>query len=355
MLWIPEATSSPSPEVLTRPGGFAWTYLDLVDAAGNGLVAIWSFGLPFLPGIAADARAGHPRRAVDYPSFNLCVYREGRPDFYLLKPVDARLDGRTWTAKGVQASVHTDEAGSRVTIDLELPVTGTGATLEGWIQVEGPLRRPTGKITAPHPHVWCPLVPHGAGRAHLTCGAWRADLEAPGYVDRNHAPLPLHDLGVKRWTWGRAVGPDHTWIFYLLWAPDGGAPTAVLLRCDRDGHAVRVPVHHSEITRRFNLWGLPIWSTITLHTDAGRVRVTRQRGLDASPFYQRDLCVFDPPEAASVLGFSECCDPDRVDRWPFTPLVEMCVDRGPASSRWLPLFSGPAHGGARRLLTQETR
>ena len=39
--------------LLDVAGGFAWWYLDLVDERGDGLVLIWSFGLPFLPGYAA--------------------------------------------------------------------------------------------------------------------------------------------------------------------------------------------------------------------------------------------------------------------------------------------------------------
>ena len=48
--------------VLDTPG-FAWWYLDVVDAEGTGLVLIWSFGLPFLPDPVA--RAGD---RLDLPS-----------------------------------------------------------------------------------------------------------------------------------------------------------------------------------------------------------------------------------------------------------------------------------------------
>ena len=42
--------------LLDVPGGFLWCYLDLVDATGDGLVLVVSFGLPFLPG-GSSARA----------------------------------------------------------------------------------------------------------------------------------------------------------------------------------------------------------------------------------------------------------------------------------------------------------
>jgi len=44
--------------LLEAPGGFAWWYLDALDARGDGLVVIWSFGLPFLPGYRSASRRG---------------------------------------------------------------------------------------------------------------------------------------------------------------------------------------------------------------------------------------------------------------------------------------------------------
>ena len=65
----------PAPEALTAPGGFVWWYLDLTDGAGNGVVLIWSFGLPFLPGYADAARKGQGQSPASRPSLNVAVYK----------------------------------------------------------------------------------------------------------------------------------------------------------------------------------------------------------------------------------------------------------------------------------------
>ena len=44
-------------DLLASPGGFAWWYVDALDEQGNGIVCIWSWGLPFLPG---DRAAHNP-------------------------------------------------------------------------------------------------------------------------------------------------------------------------------------------------------------------------------------------------------------------------------------------------------
>ena len=72
------------PATLQSSGGFLWWYLDLTDDDGNGMVLIWSFGLPFLPGLASEARAGRPKQPAESPSVNVVLYRNGRADFCLL-------------------------------------------------------------------------------------------------------------------------------------------------------------------------------------------------------------------------------------------------------------------------------
>jgi carotenoid 1,2-hydratase len=354
MLEVPNAEEPAPPSSIASVGGFSWHYLDLVDAHGNGCVAIWSFGLPFLPGYAHAARTGNAPRADALPSFNLCAYRSGVPDFYVLRafqPEEVRGDGARWSAPGVEVYTTRTPGRTRVHVAIDLPVTGAGA-LAGEISVEGPTRANAAPLSDGHPsHSWCPRIGPGTANLSLSCGSWARQIQAPGYLDRNDAPAPLHDLGLQRWTWARAVTADITWIVYVLW-PHTGAPTSLVIRIDADGNAVRTPVSDLAITPSRNRWGLRTWSELTAHTALGPVHARRAAGLDASPFYQRDLCAFTTPDGSSTLGFSEHCSPEAVDRWPFRHLVEMCVDRGGSSSMWLPLFSGPASGGARRLIAQ---
>ena len=83
--------TTPMPRtLLDARGGFAWWYVDLVDEAGNGVVVIWSFGLPFLPGYASASRAGKGERAGDRPSLNVAVYVRGELAAYVLEEPGVR-------------------------------------------------------------------------------------------------------------------------------------------------------------------------------------------------------------------------------------------------------------------------
>src|SRR5687768_10564437 len=85
MLHIGDSATELDPQLLRAPGGFLWWYADLVDERGNGLVCIWSFGLPFLPGYASASRRGTPQLPEERPSFNIAVYERGKLVCYLLQ------------------------------------------------------------------------------------------------------------------------------------------------------------------------------------------------------------------------------------------------------------------------------
>ena len=70
--------------VIHQPGGFAWWYAELLDDKGNGMVLIWSFGLPFLPGYKSANDSGKPETPLSRPSLNVALYEAGEPSFYLL-------------------------------------------------------------------------------------------------------------------------------------------------------------------------------------------------------------------------------------------------------------------------------
>ncbi len=94
-----QSPDTPIPfEVIDAPGGFAWWYVDAFDADENGMVVIWSFGLPFLPGYLHANRRGRPQTPRSRPSLNVVTYRNGKPDFYLLQEYPADRCG--WTREG---------------------------------------------------------------------------------------------------------------------------------------------------------------------------------------------------------------------------------------------------------------
>ena len=88
---------------LQRPGGFAWWYLDLVDDNGYGLVLIWAWGLPFLPGLARDARRGQPSLPRERPAISFALYEGGRCTCYLLQEAPAAAASSTASAATASA------------------------------------------------------------------------------------------------------------------------------------------------------------------------------------------------------------------------------------------------------------
>src|SRR6056297_3188598 len=179
LIHLAAAGSGLSPELLSSPGGFLWWYLDLVNEDGDGLVVIWSFGLPFLPGYASSARRGAPQMPRERPSLNVSVYRGGELDFYLLQEFDpeqvqwhADEDGDRW--RFGQSKLHSvAEQGSRfVELDLALDVPGVGET-EVKVEVGGPgccdadghdPRRVTKELPF---HDWTPLLSACPGVARV--------------------------------------------------------------------------------------------------------------------------------------------------------------------------------------------
>lgn len=347
--------------LLERAGAFAWWYADLVDERGDGLVLIWSWGLPFLPGYAGAARRGAPQRPVDRPSVNVVLYRAGRPAFYLLQehpadgafphPGDLSLEQRIGRCRFVR---ETRAGRLSLVATLDCAVPGTDARLTGTVRVEGAARggRSTGDATCA-PHVWTPLTGPAIGEADLAFGGEPlARLRGRAYHDRNHGTVPLHDLGIERWIWGRVPLADRERIYYLLWPEGGGAPLALGMDVDAEGCVTRVEPEVETMDERRGPAGLRRPGGLALRVD-GRpwLSVVHRRVADEGPFYLRLLTEAATGEGERALGWGELCRPDRVDLGLHRPFVRMRVHQavGP-NSPWLPLFTGPRRGRVRRLL-----
>lgn len=345
-------------DLFRAPGGFAWWYLDVLTPEGDGIVLIWSYGLPFLPGYAAGARRGTPELPSERPSVNLVVYRRGSPVFYLLQehPGEGEPfeDGRVQRIGRSRFTSRIAEGRRRVEVELDCAVPGTRERLTGTIRMDGVARRVDGG-SAPEPdHLWTPLTGPATAEVSLRFGGRPfAHIRGRAYHDRNGGCVPLHALGIRRWIWGRVPLPDRERIFYLLWPKgSGGPPRAIGLTIDGEGRTHRAADLRVEPgPHRRSFAGLRWPTTLTL-SDGGQpwLRVRTVRVVDQGPFYLRFQSEGVADEVRA-LGWSELCEPDRVDLALHRPFVRMRVHRpGAPNSSWLPLFSGPRAGRPGRLL-----
>ena len=316
------------PAVLASDGAFAWWYLDLVDEKGDGLVLIWSFALPFLPGEGPSA---------EQPSLALSVYRDGQVDFVLL----TELDKGEFTEAGWRMGRSTFEQESRdgvrhllAKLDIDTPkgpVTGT-------IRVQGPERAaPQGASDgADAVHGWSPQMGIGQAQATLRCADWSVSLEGECYRDRNFCTRPLDQLGITRWVWGRAAVNGALLIWYLV---EGEHPSSRVF-LEREGALAEVPVQVEYSAWRRDRYGLRWAERVHILGEGVDLRVSQGAPLDHGPFYLRH-----PVQAVlngqSGRGWGELVVPDKLDRPWMRPFVNMRTQRLSGNSMWLPLFAGP--------------
>lgn len=353
MLALTRPDVPPDRAVLDAPGGFSWWYGDIVNDAGDALVLIGAWGLPFLPGYASAARRGAPEPAGSRPSLNLALYRAGKPCFYLLQEALGAWESDTRWRFGDSVLESVVEGGARrLVATIDCPVAGTTERLRGEITLAGPARVAGPGEVPGGVHRWTPLATPATGRAALTMGdTFRFMLDGRAYHDRNECTVPLDGLGIGEWVWGRAPLGASEAVWYLLWPADGGPPTAWGLVIDVDGRTT--PVEGLTVglaERRRSVYGLGWWDRVSLliHGDTW-LTVRHGSPVEDGPFYLRFL-----PEVTGAgtrsRGVAELVRPDRVDVPWMRPFVRMRVrPRGAGASMWLPLFEGPADGRAGRL------
>lgn len=352
MIRFCSGATPPDRTLLSACGGFIWWYLDLIDDNGDGLVAIWSFGLPFLPGYAAAARAGDAPDAQALPSLNLVVYQGGRERFYLLQrlaPEQARWEtGETVRLGESVFRSFVDGNRRRVEIELDCPLPG-GGRLTGSLSASGAAVNAQ-RVDPPElsPHTWTPLLAPGEGVALLRIDGERAfAVSGRAYHDRNGSPLPLHALGLDRWFWARAALPDGERVVYVLWPEGGGAPRAMALSIAEDGAVLRRDDLEVETLRPHKrLFGMPAMDALRLGDD---LRVDLPTLVDNGPFYLRFFGTLTDG-AASGPAVAELVCPARVDLDLHRPIVRMRVhDLTGDNSPLLPWFAGPRRGRWARL------
>jgi carotenoid 1,2-hydratase len=349
------APSPTDPARADAPGGFTWWYADLVDGDGNGAVAIFALGLPFLPGYASAARAGSAPPARQRPSVFFTAVRGGRPWFWALHETDPA--DVVWEADRVRFGASTLEVrldGGRAQWTAELAGALPGCPWRAQVEVEGPLRRATRGEPAAAPHEWTVLSAVARGRASIRAGGDALRIDGRAYLDRNTGDRwldGLDGLDVADWTWGRVALPGRERVWYVATSRDG-AVHARALTVEADGRSSVAPGGAEVVGWRHTAWGLRVPTAVTVRGDDPALTVTLRAPIDDSPFYARFLV--EAEEAGERgRGFAEVCRPDRIDAAWFRPLLRMtvCSDHRPRdNSVWLPLFGGTRAGRLQRLV-----
>lgn len=332
---------------LDSSGGFAWWYVDIVNEDGDGVVLIYAFGLPFLPGYAHAARQKKAQTPASRPSLNVAVYQRGVPVFYSLQ--EFAPDDASWAAERQlsfgRSTFDLDAETGVCVAHLHCPVPGSNDALTGTVTVRGSIPKVAYNSDFDS-HLWGPVLVPALGNADLVIGNQSFVFEGDGYVDRNGSELPLHDLGFSSWTWGRVREGSTEKVYYILWPSEGGDPTAIGFEFTET--ETRRVVLEAEFTNpRTSFGGMPWLANFSLtQYEQPWLSGTCASVLDDGPFYVRGQF-----RTGSARGVFEWCEPDRVDLTRHRFLVNMRVQNPRRNSMWVPLFTGPTTDRISRLLT----
>ena len=348
-------SSSPTlaSKALHTPGGFLWWYVDIIDEQGNGVVLIWSFGLPFLPNYAAKARKSTPQSPHERPSLVISIYKNFQLDCYLFQEYSSEevsWESSQWSF-GANC-IQTTQDG--LDISLSLPIPKTTLTLNGTIQVQG-TKRKDGNRPSHTDHEWVPILMPATANVHLRCGEEEYTFSGRAYHDHNSALLPLHNLNIQSWWWGRIALPEQELIWYSLIPNQQASPIHLAITVSKEGDIQIYDEGNCEcLNLKKSIFGLSSPSSFEVDTPwEERISIKVKSIIDDGPFYQRYI-VHTNTTKGDGYGIAEQVVPDRVDGDWMRPLVQMRVSQSKRShnSFWLPLFTGPKKGRWTRLLQQ---
>ena len=338
-------------KALVSSGGFLWWYLDIIDKNGNGLVLIWSFGLPFLPGYASSARKAQAPIPKHRPSITLSIYKEHVLDFYLLQelsPEEATWDEHKWQF----GETHIHAQDKTLKIDLCVPIPASPHKLTGSIHIEGTTRK-QGETKSNTDHEWVPILMPAHALVSLKSPIQNYQFSGRAYHDHNSGLPPLHELNIDRWWWGRLALPDRELIWYSLFPKDESPPIHLSITINEAGETlIREKAQCETHQLRWSPFGLS-WPTsfsfLSPWDESIHVQVNAK--VDDGPFYQR-FTISCKTQQGQGHGFAEHVVPDCVDGDWMRPLVRMRVMHPQKNSFWLPLFTGPKKGRISRLFQQ---
>lgn len=336
-------------------GSFSWWYADLTDGNGNGVVCIWSYGLPFLPGYAKSVRDGDSPTAESRPCLVVSVYRGGAEWFYLMTELsteECEWGDDSWTFGRSHFSL--DRSG-RLDAHIDMDVPGVVDRFEATISLNGCIRQSGEDQVRSAVHTWEPvLLGKAVGSFSGGVGDSQLSFTGRGYHDRNGGNCGMHELGIERWRWMRLSMPEKDIVLYLL-DPESGEDSILLAyEVDAHGQMSEREVRSVRHTRFKWSWMGPRWPERT-HVELDGmepIEVIHTHLVDSGPFYQRSLVSVVIGDERG-FGTAELVLPNKIDldrhRW----LVRMRVHNSTkVNSVWLPLFSGLKQGRWSRLLKQ---
>jgi len=282
-------------------GGYAWWYVDALDAEGrNGLAIIGFVGSVFSPYYAlARRRAGAD--PVDFCSINVGLYPAGGHHWTMTERARASVQrSATHLAIGPSA-MHWN--GQYLQIDIDEITVPLPRRIRGSIRVH-PLTdfgqyvplEPAGR------HRWRPYFPRADVEVELTAPQWR--WRGTAYCDYNDGAGPL-EADFAHWQWTRAHLEDHATAVDYDAQPRGGPSRSFRLRVDRTGATL------SDWTRERRELGRTAWGLArTVASEAG-CEPRLIRGLESGPFYARSLLGIDRAAGATVHAVHETLSLDR--------------------------------------------
>jgi len=291
---------APDFDRVVPPGGYAWWYLDALDADGRyGLAMIAFIGSVFSPYYAAARRRG-PADPLNHCSINVGLYTPERNYWTMTERPRASVS-RTATELVIGPSaVQWDGTSLRFDIDeLTVPFP---QRIRGSVLVHPRVSFDRDFALDPDgAHRWRPVLPFTDVEVHFENPAlnWRGT----GYVDSNVGNGPLEDAFVQ-WQWTRThLRGDATAIAYDA-QPRSGPPRSLDLRIELNA------VFESDARRPLSVLPRTRWGIDrSVAVDAGtRPRIVK--GLEGGPFYARSL-LGATMQGEPVLSVHESLNLDR--------------------------------------------
>ena len=123
----------------------------------------------------------------------------------------------------------------RLFINLHMKIPNSKDILQGEIQCEGQFLHAS-NYDPPREHNWNLLAANIIGNAQLQAGRQSFQLTGRMYFDQNCSTIPMTDLGIAKWFWGRFSFQDFEWIVYVVDSESDSNTVKILLRLDKDGN-----------------------------------------------------------------------------------------------------------------------
>ena len=355
MLVVDSWSSGGGKHLLEAPGAFVWWYLDLINAEGDGVVLIWSYGLPFIP--SYDLRA----LPLDKPSINLAIYRNFKQISYTLHELPR--DEVEWIPaesrwRFGQSLFSWEELADKdiFRAEFNLSVPGSTDSIKGSIEVTGRRWRSRSDFEEEPLHLWCPTLAGAVGSLRLLHGE-KVLLETSGraYLDHNRSSAPLDEQGIAYWHWGRIPFEEQDLIYYLAYPEsEEVAPVLYLAALCSSGEFLELPIESVVYGEpQAQRYGLEYPQTIVVRTASQEVlEISLKSMVEDGPFYLRAMIVGKrKSDGSQALGTAELVCPNRINREWQLPFVRMRIQREPyENSIWVPLFCGPRENRIQRLI-----